>query len=340
MTTNFEKLDLEEVKNSVENEIQKILFEELLPDYQVLHEIMIYHMGWDPASENGKAAGKRLRPIFMLLCAQAAGGEWRKSLPAAAAVELLHNFTLIHDDIQDNSPIRHGRNSVWVKWNVPLAINAGDAMFALANLSLQRLAPAVADSVILQAQKILLETCIHLTYGQHLDISNETKNEIETSQYLEMIQGKTAALVGASMEIGVLTAGGDQKMIENARNLGIAVGMAFQVIDDILGIWGETALTGKSAESDILSRKLSLPILYGIQQKKEFSRRWEKNTFDASDIPELAFVLEQEGAKVYSEKIAENYTMQAMEFINRPGFDNPAGRQLQEVCQSLLTRKY
>lgn len=328
-----------EMKTDVDQEIKRILAQELLPDYQVLHEIMLYHMGWGE-SVTGEAGGKRLRPLFLLLSAQAAGGKWEESLPAAAAVELLHNFSLIHDDIQDQSPLRHGRPSVWKKWNLALGINAGDTMFSLANLALLELQKTHKAEDILAAQRVFLETCVKLTHGQHLDISNEKKDEIEIPEYLSMINGKTAALVGACMQIGVITAGGDARTQQLAYRFGEAVGMAFQVIDDILGIWGETALTGKSVDGDLISRKLTLPILYGIKQGEEFNRRWRKGSFSGEEIPELAKILEDEGAREYAAKMAGDFTDSAMALFDQIGFNNDAGVQLKDMCAHLISRNY
>jgi geranylgeranyl diphosphate synthase, type I len=331
---------LPELKVAINQEIQRILAQELLPDYQVLYEIMQYHMGWDESSNGGESGGKRLRPLFLLLSAQAAGGSWEDSLPAAAAVELLHNFSLIHDDIQDQSPLRHGRPSVWKKWNPALAINAGDTMFSLANLALLELEKTTNPKVILAAHRVFCQTCVNLTHGQHLDISNEIKDEIKIAEYLTMINGKTAALVGACMQIGAITAGSDPRTQELVYKFGEAIGMAFQVIDDILGIWGETALTGKSVDGDLISRKLTIPILFGIKQNKEFTRRWRKGGFIIEDVPDLANLLQAEGARSFSEQMARQYTESAMEIFDQIGFNNEAGKQLKELCAHLISRNY
>ncbi|MHC1784948.1 MAG: polyprenyl synthetase family protein [Anaerolineaceae bacterium] len=340
MTNDMGSQVLVELKSGVNSEIQRILAIKLLPDYRVLHEMMTYQMGWDVESGIDAGGGKRLRPIFLLLSCQAAGGNWKEALPAAAAVELLHNFTLIHDDIQDQSPTRHGRPSVWKKWNMPLAINAGDTMFSLAILALLELKTSKNAEIIFQAQQVLLNTCVQLTYGQHLDISNESKDEISIAEYLTMIEGKTAALIGTSMKIGVISAGGEVQTQDLADQLGRSVGMAFQVIDDILGIWGETQRTGKSIESDLMSRKLSLPILYGIQQKKTFARRWRKGRFDMQEIPEIAMILEEEGARKFAESMAKEYTAKAIEILNTIGFKNEAAIELKNLCEKLISRDY
>jgi geranylgeranyl diphosphate synthase, type I len=331
---------IKELREATDQEMRRILSKELLPDYKDLHEMMIYHLGWSGDGVSGDAVGKRLRPIFLLLCAQAAGGDWVEALPAAASVELLHNFSLIHDDIQDKSPIRHGRESVWKKWNVSLAINAGDTMFSLANLAMLDLDQRKTPEIVLQAQKCLLQTCVQLTHGQHLDISNETKTDIDLDSYWSMIGGKTAALLGASMKIGVITAGKGVEIQDAAYQFGYSTGLAFQVVDDILGIWGETALTGKSKDSDLMSRKLSLPILYGIKQNKRFAERWKQDNFQMDEIPDLAQLLLDEGAKEYSEKMANKFTDDALLRYEMTGFHNEAAILVKDICESLVLRNY
>lgn len=331
---------VKELREATDQEIRRILSKELLPNYKDLHEMMTYHLGWSGGEMTGEAVGKRLRPIFLLLSAQAAGGEWREALPAAASIELLHNFSLIHDDIQDKSPIRHGRESVWKKWNEALAINAGDTMFSLANLAMLELGESKDPDIVIHAEKCLLQTCVKLTHGQHLDISNESKNEIDLDSYWSMIGGKTAALLGASMKIGVITAGSRTEIQEAAYQFGYSIGIAFQVVDDILGIWGETAITGKSIDSDLMSRKLSLPILYGIKQNKRFSERWKQDNFQMDEIPDLAQMLFEEGAKEYSEKLANEYTENALSKFEMTGFHNDAAILLKDLCKKLVKREY
>ncbi len=331
---------LDDLKNAVNTETRRILDKVLKARFRPLFDLMEYQMGWSAGDKHGGGGGKRLRPIFLLLACQAEGGDWREALPAAAAVELLHNFSLIHDDIQDRSEMRHGRPSIWKKWNTALAINAGDAMFSLANLALMELETTKPPEMILGTQRVMLETCIHLTHGQHLDISNEGLDEISIEDYLIMIEGKTAALIGASMQMGVILAGSSLPCQDLANRLGRSIGMAFQIIDDILGIWGETGMTGKSNESDLLSRKLSLPIIYGIRQNDTFARRWRQGPFTAEEIPGVVAILEEEGARKFAESKAEDYTAEASAIFEKLDIMNEASLVLKGLFERLITRKY
>src|SRR4030067_283120 len=140
--------------------------------------MVAYHLGWEGDGAGSDARGKRIRPLLVVLACAAAGGDWGKALPAAAAVELVHNFSLIHDDIQDNSPLRRGRTTVWKHWGIPQAINAGDAMLTLAHLSALRLANTISAEVAIQAATIFQQACLQLTKGQYLDLSYENRRPL------------------------------------------------------------------------------------------------------------------------------------------------------------------
>ena len=173
------------------------------PDFDVL---LKYPLGWvdEDNQPYAQPTGKRIRPLLLLLCTEAAGGDWHDALPAAAAVELLHNFTLLHDDIQDNSPMRHGRPTVWKIWGRANAINAGDALFTLAYCALQRLGSDHAAGVLLRVWGVFNQTMLELTRGQHLDMRFETQPHVSVDDYLSMVRGKTAALLAACAQIGAL----------------------------------------------------------------------------------------------------------------------------------------
>ncbi len=216
-----------------------------------------YHMGWvDPQMQPAVVnSGKRIRPVACLLACEAVGGAVEDALPLAAAVELLHNFSLIHDDVEDDSPTRRHRPTVWALWGVPQAINAGDAMFTLARLALHGLGSRpIPPAMAMDACMIFDQACLRLTEGQYLDMSFEGRLDVSVDEYLAMIEGKTAALLSASLELGALVGGADQATRGHLAHFGRSLGLAFQMEDDILGIWGDEAVTGKSAASDILAR--------------------------------------------------------------------------------------
>lgn len=267
--------------------------------------MMRYHLGWANAQLEAEPAptGKRLRPIMCLLGCSEVGGDPDKALPAAASLEILHNFSLIHDDVEDQDEMRRHRPTVWKLWGVPQAINAGDGMFTLAYVAMLRLRRrGVADSVTLAAVDRLNQTCLALTEGQHLDISFEQRDEVTVDEYLRMIQGKTAALVSAALGIGAAIGNATPAQETDLLQFGQAVGLAFQIQDDLLGIWGDPERTGKAAGNDILRRKKSLPILFGLNhpQHGEDLRRLLAGPLREDGLPKAIQLLEHAGARDFA----------------------------------------
>lgn len=307
-----------------------------VPDFQAM---LLYHLGWAGEGAGPEAQGKRIRPLLLLLSAAGAGGDWGAALPAAAAVELVHNFSLVHDDIQDNSPKRHGRDTVWAKWGAPMAINVGDALFVLANQAMLDLAGKFPPGPVLAAAGLLQETCLALTRGQFLDMSYEKRMDLTVEDYWRMIGGKTAALLAASTQIGALLGGADETAAAHYRSFGYELGLAFQVSDDLLGIWGDESRTGKSATSDLVEGKNSLPVLYGISRKGEFAARWAGPAVQPKEAAALAEILAKEGAREYAQQEALRMTAQALQSLERANPRGAAGAALAELADKLLNRK-
>lgn len=327
----------------VEQEMRDVLSASDSHSANLFRQMMHYHMGWldenlKPTQGNG---GKRIRPVLTLLSAAAAGGSWRQALPAAAAIELLHNFTLIHDDIEDNSPTRRGRPTVWKLWGVPQAINTGDAMFALAHTALYRLSErSVAPHVVLQAARRFDETCMILTLGQHRDMNFESEMDVSVDDYLQMIGGKTAALLALSGELGSLVAGAGEDTVRHYAEFGRNLGLAFQIKDDILGIWGDEGAIGKSSATDIETRKKSLPVLFGLAQSSELKRLYESDASDGAFVGEVVHILDDCGARDFSNMHAEKYSQEALGHLEETRAQGAAARALQELAGQLLARQH
>jgi geranylgeranyl diphosphate synthase, type I len=228
-----------------------------------LPTIIGYHVGWCDAVGNpvNTGGGKAVRPAMTLLACEAAGGSRRAAVDAAAAVELVHNFSLVHDDIMDRDTERRHRGTVWSVFGVPAAILAGDALLALAQHVLVR--PGQAAS--LRAFSVLNEAVQRMLHGQMLDTRFETRQEVGVEECLSMMEGKTAALLECACALGALCGGADDPTTRALRGLGHHLGMAFQCIDDLLGIWGDPHRTGKPVWSDLRSRKKSLPVVAALR---------------------------------------------------------------------------
>jgi geranylgeranyl diphosphate synthase type I len=257
-----------------------------------------YHLGWRDAQLAPAAIdpGKLLRPYLVLLACQAAGGRVEQALPLAAGIQLIHNFTLIHDDIQDVSPMRRGRATVWSLWGVAHGITAGDSMFALAHLSVHRLrAVGVPADVVLEVLQRLDETILAVCEGQYLDCSYEGNLSISEEDYLAMICRKTATLIGAAINTGALVGGSDMATAQALYEFGANLGIAFQLQDDILGIWGDPEMTGKPAAADLYRRKVTLPIIRALrdtEQRGLLAELYQQETITDTHVRRMLAILD------------------------------------------------
>ena len=338
--TNELKQFFQEMLPAIEAEMKAVLQADSSDDF---YGMMHYHMGW--ADEQFQPAnvksGKRIRPILCLLACAAAGGDWRQAVPAAAAVEILHNFSLVHDDIEDNSPTRRGRQTLWTIWGMELAINTGDAMFALAHVALGRLMErGVEAAIVVQALRRFDETCVRLTQGQHADMSFEKRDQVSVDEYIEMITGKTAVLLSHCAELGALVAGCDADTVANYATFGRDLGLAFQVIDDILGIWGDEALTGKSAATDIATKKKTLPVLHGLAQDENLRQLYQHAEADEAFVQQVIAQLDQTGSRDFATSKASTYSHSAIHHLEATNPTGDAALALQQLTDMLLKRNF
>ena len=327
---------------AVEVEMQTILAAEPTVD-ATFFGMLQYHMGWvgaDLAPIDSGQSGKRIRPLLCLLACMAAGGEWQKAVPAAAAVELLHSFSLIHDDIQDQSPTRRGKATVWKIWGSPQAINSGDAMLAYAHIAMSRLfEQGVAPATVVRALRRLDETCIELTKGQYADMSFEHRDDVTLEEYIQMIKRKTSVLLELCAELGALIAGKDEETIHHFAGFGLNLGLAFQVKDDILGIWGDEAVIGKSAATDIETRKKTLPVLYGLSHHEGLTALYQQPDNNNGFVKEVIALLDESGAREYAEKEAAAYSHNSLHHLEAASPSPEGYMALHALALKLLQRQ-
>jgi geranylgeranyl diphosphate synthase type I len=272
--------------------------------------IASYHLGWtDVAGTPTRGGGgKAVRPALATLSAQAAGAPARVGIPGAVAVELVHNFSLVHDDVMDGDTERRHRPTVWAVWGASSAILTGDALLALAQeVLLEGASPHRAA-----AARLLAEATRHLIRGQVLDVAFERRDDVTLAQCLDMVSGKTGALMSASAAIGAVLGGAPAEVVDALSSFGAQLGIAFQLVDDLLGIWGDPAITGKPVFSDLRSRKKTLPVTYALAQAGPAGRelaRWfagsglagsevaRRDTDGEDELPRIAGLVEAAGGR-------------------------------------------
>lgn len=315
-----------------------------LPIYSVVR----YHLGWadqqfEPASADG---GKRIRPLICLFACQAASGDISQAVPVASAIELLHNFTLIHDDIQDGSATRRHRSTIWSLWGNAQAINAGDATFALSQLALLDATRFGVDPVRLTTiQREFNLTALRILEGQVLDLGYEDRWDIEVDDYLRMISGKTAAIIGFAAWSGATLAGVTAERGEAFRNFGLSLGLGFQVRDDMLGIWGEPDVTGKPAADDIRRRKKSLPIIALAERASEPEHRvleciYSQSELDEADVEHVLSMLAKHNIVETMSDVVSHYHDEARNLLHQAAVHGEGRDALDSLLDRLASRDF
>jgi geranylgeranyl diphosphate synthase type I len=333
-------IDLAQLIADTEDEIVGLV-QDRDPSTHGLYEMVRYHLALDGSGASG---GKRMRPLLGLLAYASIAGDHRRALPGAAAVELGHNFSLVHDDIEDGDVERRHRPTLWRLHGVPQAINTGDTLFSLSRIALHRLTDlGFSDSKVLRLMRLYDETCLALCEGQYIDIATSESDELmSVDGYFDMIGRKTAALIAASIEAGALLATDDDEVIARYRGFGWALGLAFQLNDDLLGIWGAEQTTGKEA-SDVAHKKKTLPVIYaaehaGPEDRERLLALYAMPDPTPAEISEIVAILERVGARDYTRDQARRYRDEALAELDAAGVVAPAVRaKLEEIIVSVIS---
>jgi len=314
-----------------------------------MRHIAGYHFGWwnehgqlyqDPKKGPEKrTGGKSIRPTLVLLSAQAVGGIPDTTVPAAAAVELAHNFSLVHDDVMDGDLTRRHRPTVWRVFGLNTAILAGDALLTLA---LDVLAtsghPAATD-----ATRMLSVAIQALVDGQSADLGLEQRVEVELAECVSMAQRKTGALIECACAVGATFGGGSPRQVEHFRRFGAHLGLAFQHVDDLLGIWGDPAVTGKPVYSDLLSRKKSLPVVAalvsGTPAGPELAELYQREApLSDTDLAHAADLIDIAGGRTWSQTQVDDLLTQAMRDLESASPTPRAARELDALARQATHR--
>jgi geranylgeranyl diphosphate synthase, type I len=308
------------------------------------------HFDWsypDPMKNiDPLAAGKRVRPLVMALVARSLCGEYEHVLPAGVALEIIHNFTLIHDDIMDNSDTRRGRPTLWTRYGIAQAIDTGDGLFALGMLSSLSLAEHVSAEKALGGTQRLMQACLDTVEGQALDIGFESRESVNADEYLTMIGLKTGRFIETATELGAYLSCDDSALIRHYADFGKNLGLAFQIWDDYLGIWGDPEIVGKSSTSDIEQKKKSYPITYALShademQVKRLQAAYAKPKLDEQDVAAVMGVLDLANVQEKSKELVEAYFAKAMAALDAVNLgDNEDYQNLRSLAQFIVERNY
>lgn len=324
-----------EMRSAVELDLRKTIQLSFPESSRALQRMLEYHMGWT----DDLAQGKRIRPLLLLLVHQILTRNWQSVTEAASAIEMIHNFSLIHDDIQDKSEFRHNRVTLWKKVGIAQAINAGDALFTLGLKKIWDLTDRLDLDLVRKSYLILNQTCLRLTQGQYMDLDFEKRMDVTADDYLEMIGGKTTALIAACMQVGAVLANARPEVELAALNFGMNLGLAFQLVDDYLGIWGKPEETGKSIASDLVEGKKSFPVLCGLAEDNTFSQRWKQGKIQREEAEHIANLLESTGAREKTKSKADEFTQQALDSLSQFAGSSPEAQLMEELTRWLLQRE-
>ncbi|MDH2429020.1 family 2 encapsulin nanocompartment cargo protein polyprenyl transferase [Sphaerisporangium sp. TRM90804] len=300
-----------------------------------------YHFGWldqhgEPAEGDG---GKAIRPALLLLAAEALGGRPETAMPAAVAVELVHNFSLLHDDVMDGDVTRRHRPTVWSVFGVSKAILAGDALLTLAFDVLASSGHQATDG----AARVLGAAVLDLVEGQSSDTAFESRDDVTLAECVSMAEGKTGALLGSACALGALLGGGDAERVEHLRRFGDRLGLAFQLVDDLLGIWGDPEVTGKPVYSDVRSRKKSLPVVAALTSGTAAGERLAelyRREPAGADLEYAAELIEQAGGRAWTQARAADLFAEAQAHLTAAAPAPRPAAELQSLARLITHRDH
>jgi len=311
--------------------------------------MMRYHMGWETPEGNPVQldSGKGLRPALCLFTCEAVGGSVNDAMAAAVAIELIHNFSLIHDDVQDLDLERHGRETVWAVWGKPKALIAGNTMRTYADATLYQLQQTgTTPEKTLHVLRVLTECCLELIEGQYMDLDFESRLDVTPDEYLEMVSRKTGSLVEAAMHLGAVLGNANDSQIHALARCGRLLGLAFQARDDVLGIWGNTTILGKPTGADIRRKKKSLPVVYGLTKGNKTQRNCLKQIYDTKEelgedaVKAVIRILEDLNANEYAQSIASDMESKATTAAKDAELDPKFTASLDDLANFMVHRDH
>ena len=296
---------------------------------------------YEPIDYILQLGGKRMRPVLTLMSTEVFDTDYKKALPAALAIEVFHNFSLVHDDIMDDAPLRRGKITVHEKWNINTGILSGDAMLILAYQHFEKYQPKIFRKLAKLFSKTALEVC----EGQQYDVDFETRDDVTISEYLKMIEYKTAVLVAAAMKMGAIIAETSKENAKLIYNFGLNLGLAFQLQDDYLDAFGDPETFGKQVGGDIIENKKTYLYLKAIEFSSEeqreqllhfFSIQSEDNLYKINSVKEIFNVT---GASEATQKAIQGFTLKAFKTLKKMKISEDKKAILKAFGENLMDRK-
>ncbi|WP_345952424.1 polyprenyl synthetase family protein [Mucilaginibacter sp. PAMB04168] len=320
-----------------------------LKDLQLLIEEAVNNLSYptdpaelyDPITYILSVGGKRMRPALLLMACDLFGGDVRAAVQPALAIEVFHNFTLVHDDIMDNAPLRRGKVTVHEKWNPNVAILSGDVMLVEA----YKLIMQVEDSILRDVLKIFSNTAVGVCEGQQLDMNFEQVEHVAIEAYLNMIKLKTAVLLGGALKIGALIGGASKADADLLCTFGEQLGTAFQLQDDILDVYGDPEKFGKQVGGDIISNKKTYLLikaleLAGSNEIEELNRWINRDDFDAAEkVKAVTNIYNQLNIRMYAEQAMQDFANKAFEALDQISLSNDRKQYLRDFADGLMIRE-
>lgn len=341
-------VSLPEVLLRYRSEVSCALRRALSQDDPEVYNLLKYYMGWvdNQGTPTEGMGGKALRPTLCLFACEAVGGIKEMAMPAAVALEFIHTFSLIHDDIQDGDETRHNRETLWKIWGVPKALVAGNVLRVVADQALHEMVDAgLKHDRALSAMGLLTEAYLEMIEGQYLDLSFEGRTNVGVDDYFHMISRKTGALIRCSMAIGAMVGTNDFEVTDAFRECGRALGYVFQIRDDILGIWGEEKITGKPVGADIRRKKNSYPVVYTKEMAPQqdvqmLTEIYEKDRLSHDDVMTVLGVMDRADVMLHAQSNAARYAEIALDSISGLQLSKESRQEIEELTRFLLVRDH
>jgi len=316
------------------SEYQELIIEQIELLEQNKSNLSLY----DPVSYILSLGGKRIRPVLTLIATDLFGGELKDSFKSALGIEMFHNFTLLHDDIMDDAPLRRGMQTVHEKWNINTAILSGDVMFVQAFVMVTSCKTKYLRDVL----DLFNVTAIEVCEGQHLDMEFETRDDVSIPEYIEMIKLKTSVLIGCALQLGAILADASKEEQQLIYDFGLNLGIAFQIQDDILDVYGDASVFGKQVGGDILANKKTYLLLKAFENANEQQsielNNWMKNDSTTEKVEAVTTLFTNLKVKEQAEKMMWDYYDKAIEALSKLNLTEEKYNYLKDFATNIMER--